>query len=186
MLSFPAAIFAEGPPMITEGAAWIGVLGTVITTCIIRAEALAKLLSDIRMSWFKATSDQDSVVIKQLEGHIARLDKEHAELKASNTDMRSEMTVMQHEQAECHLREERLWGYVVLLHDYGARQAAKLEEQGLTVEPPPPMPERQASTQSALDTFHARTKANNIRLAKEVAIVAPVIVPPPVPAEGKP
>jgi len=187
MLLDKQALFAVDA-VVSENAAWVLAAGGLFATLLVRAEALYGLWARIRQEWYVANNSQDSVIVKELKEQLAGVKKDQVGLKAEVIDLKSEITMINHEQTQCLLQEERLWGYITLVYDYAARQSSKLEEQGLTVEEIPPMPERRDRGQIS-DAFRSRTKATNARLAKEVAAIIPIPVPPPIvvppPAQDK-
>ncbi len=171
------ALFADQTPVISEGGIWGAGVIVVVTTIIARFESLYATISKISVDWLGARTTHDSVVIKQLNDHIERLDKALDQNRKEIIDLRSEMAFLIHEQGENMAEEERLWGHMTLLDNYALRVSKVLGEHGVAIDSPPTMPTRRKRTTN--EEFRERTKATNERLAREVAAVLPTMIPPP-------
>lgn len=169
--------FAENSPIVSDISVLMAALGGIISAVIIKIESISKVFSDIKLGWLKARSDTDSIVIKQLNDHIERLDKAIEANKEELIDLRSEVAFHAHEQGECMAEEERLWGHLIMSNNYSVRIARVLGEHAIAIDQPPAVPQRRQRITNA--EFRERTKATNERLAKESAIILPTMVPPP-------
>lgn len=134
----------------------LGLFG-LISTLIFKGKELYETWIKFRESWREKDDAHESVTIKELR-HII---EEH---KKETSVLRSTVNFLSREQLRYIRVESDLWGYVQWLYDYAESVCRQLGDQGVKVDSPPPMPQREKFTPVNADAFEDRTRETQQRL----------------------
>jgi hypothetical protein len=141
--------------LITE--AIITAIGLVIGAILFRIKEIYEIWVRFRESWRKDDDSNERMVISELKDHIRSL-------KGESDNLKSQIIYLNHEQMECAIEEERLWGALTLVHHHITEQNEVIKAKGGVIGDTPPLPERRIRKRMDPDEFLKRTRELNSRL----------------------
>lgn len=150
-----------------EGFFWtalITAIGGTAITALAKIESLYKVINDIRMAWFDRTTTRDDAIIRRLETHLDKCDKELDIVKADHTKLSDDYN-------DILLELEANHWWMSMSYKVSMKNASMLRTLGATPEDPPEVPQRKVRKKHDSD-FKDRTEKTGDSLkgiaAKEI------------------
>lgn len=146
--------------MITE--ALIVAVGGLFSILLFRIKEIYEIWVNFTVSLRKDEAVHESTVIAELKAHINRLTLESDSLRAS-------IAFLTHEQLECSVEEERLWGALNLIHHHVVKQNEEMKQLGASPDETPPLPPRRIRSKMTPEEFFRRSAQTTVRLEEAAA-----------------
>ena len=146
--------------MITE--ALIVAVGGILIGILLKIKEIYEVWANFASSLRKDKHQHESTVIIELKGHIQRLTTDADNLRAS-------IAYLSHEQLDCSVEEERLWGALNLIHHHVTKQNVEIKELGGTPDEIPSLPPRRQRQKMSAEEFFRRSAQTTARLEEAAA-----------------